>query len=63
MAKRSDILPYRIFVGGRPWEELTPEEKDAFGQKVADRMGRVFNDYFSQHPEVYQKFKGIEECE
>lgn len=55
--KKPDILPYEIFVGDRPWEDFTQEEKAEYGKKVVERMGRVFNEYFSQHPEVYAKFQ------
>lgn len=48
-------LTYRIFVGERPWEELTEEEREAFREKCADRMGRALNDYYTQHPEAYQR--------
>lgn len=62
MAKRKpDILPYRIFVGDRPWEDFSPEEKEEYSRKMVDRMGRVFNDYFGLHPEVYAKFTDIRE--
>ena len=53
--KEPEILPYKIFVGDRPWEDFSPEEKEEYGRKVAERMGRVFNDWFSQHPEEYAK--------
>lgn len=42
--------------GYRPVESLSPDEKREFAQKLADRMGAALNDYFSQHPEVYEKF-------
>lgn len=53
-------ITYRIFVpdeegGYRNWEELSQPEKDAFGDKVAERMGQSFNDWFSLHPEDYAK--------
>lgn len=64
MAKRKpDILPYRIFVGERPWEDFSPEEKAEYSRKMVDRMGRIFNDYFGLHPEVYAKFTDIRELE
>lgn len=56
MAKKQNILPYHIFVGDRPWEAMTQEEKESFGQEAAQRMGRELNDYFSQNPEAYKKF-------
>jgi len=53
MAKRKDILDFRIYVGGRPLEELTAEERAAFGDRAAERMGRALNDYFSRHIDEY----------
>lgn len=40
----------------RPVESLSPEEREKFVQSLVNRMGAVFEDYFSQHPEVYAKF-------
>lgn len=60
MARKSEPLKYRIFVGDRPLEELTPDEREVFRDRVVQRMGEVFNDYFSLHPEVYAKFESIE---
>lgn len=62
MAKRnSGILPYNIFVGERPWEDFSPEEKTAYANEMIQRMGRAMNDYFSLHPESYAKFHDIRE--
>lgn len=58
LAKKPDILPYKIFVGGRPWEDFTKEEKESYGRVAAERMGQVFNGYFGAAPEVYRKFRG-----
>ena len=43
----------RVFVGDRPIEDLTPEERTAFQRRTVQRMGDVFNNYFSLHPDVY----------
>ena len=61
MAGRNQKIVCRGFVpdgngGYRPLEELSPEEKAKFSRSVTDRMGRVFEDYFGRHPEVYAKF-------
>lgn len=61
MAKKPDILPYRIFVGNRPIEDLNQEELEAFKNRVVNRMGNAMNDYFSCHPEEYKKVKDISE--
>lgn len=56
MAKREvKPLPFRIFVGGRPYEDLTQEERSEFSRKIVDRMGRTLNDYYNRHPEEYKK--------
>ena len=62
MARKSKPIGYRIFVGDRPLEDLTPEERDAFSDSVVERMGKAFNDYFSVNPDVYQKFTGVTEA-
>lgn len=61
MAK-SNILEYRIFVGERPIEELSNQEREEFSERVVERMGRALNDYFSCHPEEYIRWiKSTEE--
>lgn len=37
--------------GYRPYEELSDEEKKAFGRKAVERMGKVFTDHCTIHPE------------
>jgi len=61
MAKKNNELTVRGFVpdgngGYRPYEDLTEAEKDAFGKRIVEKMGRVINDYFSQHPEAYERY-------
>ena len=36
-------------------EELAPEEREEFVQRVVDRLGNAFNVWFSTHPEEYKK--------
>lgn len=48
-------IKIRIFVGDRPIEELSPEDREAFQERTVQRMGDALNDYFSQHPEEYKK--------
>lgn len=55
MARKGNEIKIRIFIGDRPLEELTPEEKSKYGKKAAQRMGEVFNRYFNEHPEVLEK--------
>lgn len=55
LARKCNDIKIRIFVGDRPLEELTPEEKSEYGKKAAQRMGEVFNRYFNEHPEVLEK--------
>lgn len=59
MAKGGDIK-CRVFVPQadgtyKLWEEQTEAEKAAVSDWAVNQMGQVFNDYFSQHPEVYAK--------
>lgn len=48
--------------GYRPLESLSPQEREEFSKKIVNRMGRVFEDYFSRHPEVYAKFEDEAPC-
>lgn len=52
-------LAYRIFVGDRPWEEMSKQEKEEYGTRAAERMGRALNDYFSCHIDEYQKVEEV----
>lgn len=61
--KKPDILPYRIFVGDRPWEEFSPEEKVAYCEKMVRRMGETLERSFCQHPEAYAQFQDVEKME
>lgn len=55
MAKQ-EILKFRIFVGDRPLEDLSPQERAEFSRRTAERMGNALNDYFSCHPQEYIKW-------
>lgn len=46
----------------RPLEDLSPQERGVLAQQFTEKMGRVFNDYFSRHPEVYARFTKEETC-
>ena len=48
-------ISYRIFVGNRPLEDLSPAERKEFAKRCAERMGTVLNEHFGQHPEEYEK--------
>lgn len=50
-------MTYRFFVGGRPIEELTAEEREEFANKAAERMGAAFTSYYTAHPEELEKIK------
>lgn len=36
-------------------DDLTEEERAAFGERIAQRMGKTLNEFFSVHPEEYTK--------
>lgn len=38
--------------GYRPYDELSDTEKKAFERKAVERMGKVFTDHCSVHPEA-----------
>ena len=46
----------RAFVGGRPIEELTAEEKERFSETLVQRLGSGLNEYFGREPEKYIQF-------
>lgn len=55
--RKSREITVRGFVpdgngGYRPYEELSAEEKKAFGEKLVQRMGDAINQYASVHPEA-----------
>lgn len=44
-----------VYIGDRPIEDLTAEEREAFDARCAERMGRAINDYYSCHPEELEQ--------
>lgn len=59
MARGAEIKT-RVFVPQtdgtyKPWSDLTKEERKAVSDWAVEQVGQVFNNYFSQHPEVYEK--------
>ena len=45
----------RVFVGDKPIETLTPQEREAFRRRAVKRMGDSLNSHFSRHPEEYAR--------
>lgn len=45
----------RFFVGGRPLDELTEQERSDLGARLVGRMGERLNDYFGRDPEAYAR--------
>lgn len=48
-------LTYRIFINGRPFEEIPEEERKEIRHRLTEKMGKALNDWFSTHPEEYAK--------
>lgn len=50
-------LPYRIYIGDydHPWDQMAPEEQEAYRDKIAQRLGAASNDYFSRDIGAYQR--------
>lgn len=53
MAKKQEILDFEIFVGDRPLDDLTPQEREDFANRVVERMGNALNNYYSCHPQEW----------
>ena len=53
MARTEQKLTYTIYVGGKPVDELTPEQLD----RMADRLSEAMSTYYTAHPEEYAKIK------
>ena len=54
-------LPYKIYIGDQPWDDMTPEERARWGDAIANRLGQTLSDCFSRHPEEYVKvMEGLE---
>ena len=58
MARKEQTLTCTFFVGGKPVEELTPEQLD----KISERLGEVMSTYYTAHPEEYAKIKLTEKA-
>lgn len=58
MAKKTDLIPFQIFVGGKPIEDLSAKEYDQFQSNLNKRMGQAMNDYFNAHPDEFLKLRG-----
>jgi len=41
--------------GYRSVESMTPEERRDFGTRLAQRIGKALNDYYSVHPAEYAR--------
>lgn len=62
--RKQQILKYEIFVGERPLEELTPQEREDFVNRTVERMGNALNNYYSCHPQEWVKLcKSLDEIE
>lgn len=56
MAKNNKMT-FRFFVGGRPIEELSEDEREEYAEKAAERMGRALTGYYTSHPEKIGEVK------
>lgn len=54
MAEKAKPLTCTFFVGGKPVEKLTPEQRE----KMAQIVGATMSTYYTAHPEEYLKIKG-----
>lgn len=54
MAEKPKTLTCTFFVGGMPVEKMSPDQRKI----IAQRMGDAMSDYYTAHPEEYQKIKG-----
>ena len=55
IAKQSKAITCRLFVNGQPIESMTADEREAFANRCAERMGETLNGYINQHVGEYQK--------
>ena len=55
MSKQQQYAIGKVFVGDRPIETLTPQEREAFRRRTVKRMGDSLNEHFSRHPEEYAR--------
>ena len=49
MAKKQ--LTYSFYIGGKPVDELTPEQMD----RMAERIGKAMSTYYTAHPDEYRR--------
>ena len=50
----AEKLTCTFFVGGKPVEKLTPEQR----AKMAQRIGEAMSTYYTAHPDEYLNIKG-----
>ena len=59
MAKQAKIICRGYVPDGagsyRRVEDLTPAERAALGQQLAERMGRAMNEHYTQRPDEYRR--------
>ena len=53
MARKEQKLTCTFFVGGKQVDKLSPEYLD----KMAQRLGEVMSNYYTQHPDEYRQLK------
>ena len=53
MARKEQKLTCTFFVGGKPVDELTPEQID----RMAKKIGEAMSIYYTAHPEEYARIK------
>lgn len=56
------VIGYLILEDGGtvPMEEATPEQLQRFQENAAKRASIMLSDYYSQHPEQYEKLPSLE---
>ena len=53
MARQAQQLTYTFYIGGKPVDELTPEQLG----RMAERIGEAMSTYYTAHPEEYRNIK------
>lgn len=51
MAIGKQKLTYSFFVGGKPVDKITPDQRE----KMAQRIGEAMSIYYTAHPDEYLK--------
>lgn len=54
IARTSKPITCRVFIGDRPIEMLTADEREKFAESCVNRMGEALNGYFNHHVSEYQ---------